>query len=68
MPKLVDDRADRSLGVLPGFRGEDPVQRELEWHVRVVDVSRPASAEIVLWSEKAGVARHVVVLDRDAGS
>ena len=66
--ELVDDRADRSLGVLPGFRGEDPVHRELEWHVRVVDLSRPASVEIVLWSEKAGVARRVVVLDRDSGS
>ena len=66
--ELVDDRADRSLGVLAGFRGEDPVQRELEWRVRVVDSSQPASVEIVVWSEKAGVARHVVVLDRDAGS
>ena len=61
--ELDDDHADRSLGVLPGFRGEDPVQRELEWRVRVVEPSQPASVEIVVWSEKAGVARHVVVLD-----
>ncbi len=65
--ELDDDRADRSLGVLPGLRGEDPVQRELEWRVRVVDPAQRASVEIVVWSEKAGVARDVVVLDRDAG-
>ena len=64
---LVDDVGERSLGVLPGARAAGAEQRELEWRLRVVDPSQPASVEIVVTSEKAGVARRVVVLDRDVG-
>ena len=63
---LVDDVGERSLGVLPGARAAGPVQRELEWRLWVVDPSQPASVEIVVTSEKAGVARRVVVLDRES--
>ncbi|GMR14200.1 MAG: M14 family metallopeptidase [Gemmatimonadota bacterium] len=61
--ELVEGEAVRSLGALPGTHGGPVVERSLEWSVRVFDARRPASAEITIWSEKAGTARRVVRLD-----
>ncbi|MCH7563147.1 MAG: hypothetical protein IH968_04910 [Gemmatimonadetes bacterium] len=60
--ELVEGEAVWSLGVLPGTHDGPAVERSLEWSVRVVDGRRPASAEITVWSEKAGTVRRVVRL------
>ncbi len=52
----------RSLGVLPGAREQGPSVIPVTWRVRVIDAARPASAEIVIISEKAGTARRLVNL------
>lgn len=53
---------ERSLGVLPGAREQGPSARPITWRVRVRDAAKPANAEIVVISEKAGTARRQVNL------
>jgi len=60
--RTSDQRPVVDLGVLPGTRGGSPDVREVAWMVRVVDADRPASATVVVSSEKAGTVRQVVPL------
>jgi hypothetical protein len=53
---------DRTLGVLPGARAQGPSVIPVTWQVRVIDAAKPASAEVVIISEKAGAARRRVNL------
>ncbi len=46
-----------SLGTLPGSRAAGPVAKQVSWSLRVLDSSRPAAAQITVWSQKAGVVR-----------
>ncbi|MFQ5690885.1 MAG: M14 family metallopeptidase [Gemmatimonadota bacterium] len=64
--RLVQGEPTRNLGVLPGARGDGPTVLELVWRVRPEDPGRPAEAELVVSSEKAGTARKKVRLN--AGS
>ena len=61
--ELTGGDAVRFLGVLPGTRGGDVLGRDLSWRVRVLDRGSPATATIVVESEKAGVARRTVRLN-----
>jgi len=50
--------SSRSLGVLPGARENRPARmNQMFWNAEIVDPSRPASALIVVRSQKGGVAR-----------
>ena len=50
--------ARETLGNLSGARPDRPAKlNQLFWNAEVVDASQPASAEIVVRSQKAGVAR-----------
>ena len=62
---IVDPEATIDLGVLPGTRGGRPHPEEVSWTVRVVDDSQPVRIDIVVSSEKAGVARSAVWLAQD---
>jgi hypothetical protein len=53
---------ERNLGVLPGAREQEPTVVPATWRIRVIDGAKPASAEIVIISEKAGTARRRVNL------
>jgi len=64
--ELVEGQTSvHSLGTLPGARDGQVPQVEVSWRVRVTNTSRPASVEIEVWSEKAGVARASCVLSGD---
>lgn len=60
--KLVTGDAERDLGVLPGARDGGPDERTLTWTVRVLDADAPATAEVVVRSQKAGTVRQQVSL------
>jgi hypothetical protein len=61
-PAMARFPGERSLGVLPGAREQGPAARPIAWRVRVTDAAKPASAEIVVISEKGGTARRQVSL------
>ena len=48
------------LGVLPGTHGGRPDIKEVSWTVRIADGARPVHVIVVVSSEKAGTAPHVV--------
>ncbi len=57
--------ARQSLGVLPGAREDRPMRmNQMFWNAEVIDPSRPAFAEIVVRSEKAGVVVRRLDLER----
>jgi hypothetical protein len=60
--ELVSGDRVISLGVLPGARGGAAEARGVAWTVRVLDETRPASATIVVVSEKAGTVRQTLEL------
>lgn len=62
--ELVDGEAERALGVLPGAHDGAAEEFSLSWTVRIIDADRPASAQIVVRSEKAGTVRRELVLGR----
>jgi len=50
--------ASRSIGILAGARADRPAKmNQMFWNAEIVDPSRPASALIVVRSQKGGVAR-----------
>lgn len=50
--------ASQSIGILPGARAERPAKLDqMFWNAEIVDPAQPAFADIVVRSEKAGVAR-----------
>jgi hypothetical protein len=49
-----------AIGVLQGTRTGPAPERTLEWRLRVIDASAPATATVVVWSEKAGTVRSTV--------
>lgn len=60
--------ASQSLGVLPGARSDRPTRmNQMFWNAEVIDPSSPASAEIVVRSRKAGVARQRLELIVEEG-
>jgi hypothetical protein len=60
--------ARQSLGVLPGARPDRPAKiNQMFWNAEVVDVGQPASAEIVVRSQKAGVVRQRLELIGEEG-
>ncbi len=60
--ELADGEAERALGVLPGAHDGPPEEFSVSWTVRVVDADRPASARIVVRSEKAGTVHRELAL------
>ncbi|MCP4712428.1 MAG: hypothetical protein GY869_27715 [Planctomycetes bacterium] len=46
-----------NLGVLPGARDAAPVEKTITWRINKQDSNKPALAEIVVTSEKAGIKR-----------
>ena len=61
---LVRGEENIALGVLPGQRGSAPVTRIISWGLSLDDASRPASARVVVSSEKAGTVRRTIELNR----
>lgn len=60
--ELIDGDASATLAVLAGT-GTGPHEPERStWTVRVIDATRPATAEVLVRSEKAGTARSAVTL------
>jgi hypothetical protein len=60
--------ASQSLGILPGARDGQPAKvNQMFWNAEVIDPSKPASAEIVVRSQKAGVVRQRLELIGEAG-
>lgn len=59
---LVGGREVISFGVLAGTRGGVPESHAASWSLRVDDASSPASATVVVSSEKAGTVRRTVQL------
>jgi hypothetical protein len=60
--ELVSGEAVISLGVLPGTGAGRADPRAVAWTVRVADDKQPASATIVVESEKAGTVRQTLKL------
>ena len=58
--EVVTGDAEVAIGVLPGTRTGAATERTVEWSLRVIDVSAPATATVVVWSEKAGTVRSTV--------
>ena len=60
--------SSRSLGVLPGARENRPARmNQMFWNAKIVDPSRPASALIVVRSQKGGIARQRLELIGEEG-
>jgi hypothetical protein len=58
----------QSLGVLPGARADRPAKmNQMFWNATIIDPALPASAEITVRSEKAGVARRRLALVAEDG-
>ena len=58
--EVVTGDAEVAIGVLPGTRTGPATERTVAWSLRVIDVSAPATATVVVWSEKAGTVRSTV--------
>ncbi len=58
--QVVEGDVVSAIGVLPGARGGELEVRDLSWTLRVDDPQRVARVTVVVWSEKAGVARQTL--------
>lgn len=60
--------ASQPIGVLPGARPNRPAKlNQMFWNAEVIDPARPAFADIVVRSEKGGVARQRLELIGEEG-
>ncbi len=58
--------ASQSLGVLAGARADQPAKvNQMFWNAEIIDPALPASIEIVVRSQKAGVARRRIEFPQD---
>ncbi len=60
--------ASQSLGVLAGTRADQPAKmNQMFWNAEIIDPAQPASIEIAVRSQKAGVARRRIEFSADEG-